>query len=67
MTYKTLVSEHLPQEPSLLESGILLSPVSPWQPLIHLLLLGIPAFLLLLGKLMAQPVLGWGAVLAWLG
>ncbi|MGY2882668.1 pentapeptide repeat-containing protein [Thermostichus sp. OS-CIW-28] len=67
MTYKTLVPEHLPQEPSLLESEILLSPVSPWQPLIHLLLLGIPAFLLLLGKLMAQPVLGWGAVLAWLG
>jgi hypothetical protein len=67
MTYKTLVPEHLPQEPSLLESEILVSPVSPWQPLIHLLLLGIPAFLLLLGKLMAQPVLGWGAVLAWLG
>jgi hypothetical protein len=67
MTYRTLAPEHLSQEPPLLESGILLSPVSPWQPLIHLLLLGIPALLLLLGKRMAQPVLSWGAVLAWLG
>ncbi|HIK20478.1 MAG TPA: pentapeptide repeat-containing protein [Synechococcus sp. M44_DOE_062] len=67
MTHRTLAPEPLPQEPPPVESGILLSPVSPWPPLIHLLLLGIPALLLILGKLMAQPVLSWGAVLAWLG
>jgi hypothetical protein len=67
MTSKPLASEFLPYDPPISESGIPFALVPLWRPLINLLLLGIPAGLLLLALLTAQPSLGWGAVLSWVG
>ncbi len=60
MTEEALAREGSSQE-------LPLASLSSGRPLLNLLLLGIPAGLLALAGLTGQPVLGWGAVLAWLG
>ncbi|MEN9226853.1 MAG: pentapeptide repeat-containing protein [Thermostichus sp. HHBFW_bins_43] len=67
MTSKPFAPEFLPFDPPTPESGVSFALVPPWRPLLNLLLLGIPGGLWVLALLTAQPGLGWGAVLAWVG